>query len=147
MLHTIQEAMKLAGVSRRTLYNHSDAGRISYSVGPDGRRYFETAELERVYGKLAMPAHSGAQQIAQSFTLPADHTELAQLLEKVVERAQAPLLARIASMEETLRRLEYKPEPEPTEKPAPAPGQAPGALWAHHAPPPKSIADILAGWE
>ena len=65
MLHTIQEAIKLAGVSRRTLYNHSDAGLISYSVGPDGRRRYETAELERMYGQLAPVAHSPAQQNAQ----------------------------------------------------------------------------------
>ena len=52
MLHTIQEAIALTGKSRRTLYNHCDQGRLSYSLGHDERRYFETSELIRVYGNL-----------------------------------------------------------------------------------------------
>jgi DNA-binding transcriptional MerR regulator len=121
MLHTIQEAMKLTGVSRRTLYNHSDGGRVSYSVGHDGRRYFETAELERVYGKLTTVAHSDAQQLAQSFTPPPATGELAKLIEDAVHRATAPLVAEIAELRETLMRIEHKPDaPAPA---TPAPGQ------------------------
>lgn len=52
MLHTIQEAVKLTGKSRRTIYDHCTQGRVSYSVGDDGRRYFETSELIRAYGPL-----------------------------------------------------------------------------------------------
>ena len=133
MLHTIQEAIQLAGVSRRTLYNHSDAGRISYSPGPDGRRRFETAELERVYGKLA---HPSAQQLAHIYTPhPPASDDLVAMVEAAVARATAPLIEEINQLRETLLRIEHKPEPT---KPTPAQDKAQA---------PQSIADILASWE
>lgn len=52
MFHATQEAIQLAGVSRRTLYSHSDAGLISYRVGPDGRRRYDSAKLDRMYEQL-----------------------------------------------------------------------------------------------
>lgn len=48
----IQEAMRLTGKSRRTLYRDMDAGYLTYNIGPRGRRYFDLAELLRVYGEL-----------------------------------------------------------------------------------------------
>lgn len=133
MLHTIQEAIKLAGVSRRTLYNHSDAGLISYSVGPDGRRRYETAELERMYGQLAPVAHSPAQQNAQLYTQPSvvndDH--FSAMIEAAVERATAPLVAELAELKAVLMRIEYKPQ----DLPAPQPKR--------HALKPTSFADLI----
>ena len=133
MLHTIQEAIKLAGVSRRTLYNHSDAGLISYSVGPDGRRRYETAELERMYGQLAPVAHSPAQQNAQLYTQPSvvndDH--FAAMIEAAVERATAPLVAELAELKAVLMRIEHKPQ----DLPAPQPKR--------HALKPTSFADLI----
>ncbi len=49
---TIQEAIRLTGKSRRTLYRDMDAGHLSYHIGPRNRRYFDIAELCRVYGEL-----------------------------------------------------------------------------------------------
>lgn len=133
MLHTIQEAIKLAGVSRRTLYNHSDAGLISYSVGPDGRRRYETAELERMYGQLAPVAHSPAQQNAQLYTQPSvvndDH--FSAMIEAAVERATAPLVAELAELKAVLMRIEHKPQ----DLPAPQPKR--------HALKPTSFADLI----
>lgn len=133
MLHTIQEAIKLAGVSRRTLYNHSDAGLISYSVGPDGRRRYETAELERMYGQLAPVAHSPAQQNAQLYTQPSvvndDH--FSAMIEAAVERATAPLVAELAELKAVLMRIEHKPQ----DLPAPQPKR--------HASKPTSFADLI----
>lgn len=163
MLHTIQEAMKLTGVSRRTLYNHSDAGRVSYSVGQDGRRYFETAELERVYGKLATVAHPAAQPNAHSFTPAPSTTELAKLIEDAVQRATAPLVEEIAELRATLMRIEHKPAaptapgtPEVAET-APAAPVAPAALdqasvsgrtgQSAHAPSIRTFGDLLSSWE
>jgi len=146
MLHTIQEAMALTGVSRRTLYNHSDAGRVAYSVGNDGRRYYETAELERAYGKLAVVAHSPTHENAQSFTPPSDASELAQMIEEAVKRATAPLVAQIADLRETLMRIEHKPD-------TPEPGQqavdraTPEVNRAHHSPSISSFADLLSSFE
>lgn len=133
MLHTIQEAIKLADVSRRTLYNHSDAGLISYSVGPDGRRRYETAELERMYGQLAPVAHSPAQQNAQLYTQPSvvndDH--FSAMIEAAVERATAPLVAELAELKAVLMRIEHKPQ----DLPAPQPKR--------HALKPTSFADLI----
>lgn len=119
MLHTIQEAIALTGKSRRTLYNHCDQGRLSYSVGHDERRYFETSELIRVYGALLNIAQPAAQEIAQSCTpedLPKTLTEatalrLADALEKLIEIEEKKLLL-----------IEHKPaiqeaDPVPREKP------------------------------
>ena len=119
MLHTIQEAIALTGKSRRTLYNHSDQGRLSYSLGHDSRRYFETSELIRVYGSLLNIAQPVAQEIAQPCTpenLPGTLTEatalrLAAALEKLIEIEEKKLLL-----------IEYKPAiqeavPLPREKP------------------------------
>lgn len=119
MLHTIQEAIALTGKSRRTLYNHSDQGRLSYSLGHDSRRYFETSELIRVYGSLLNIAQPVAQEIAQPCTsenLPGTLTEatalrLAAALEKLIEIEEKKLLL-----------IEHKPAiqdaaPFPREKP------------------------------
>ena len=149
MLHTIQQAIQLAGVSRRTLYNHSDAGLISYSVGPDGRRRYETAELERMYGSLAPVAHSPAQPNAQVFTQPSavndDH--LTAMIEAAVERATAPLVAELAELKAVLMRIEHKPDtPQAPDSPVvTVPAEAPVRPVALSSP--KSMADVLAGWD
>ncbi len=144
MLHTIQQAIQLAGVSRRTLYNHSDAGLISYSVGPDGRRRYETAELERMYGKLAPVAHSHAQPNAQVFTQPsATDDHLTAMIEAAVERATAPLVAELAELKAVLMRIEHQPDPDSPVVTVPA--EAPVRPVALSSP--KSMADVLAGWE
>lgn len=156
MLHTIQEAMKLTGVSRRTLYNHSDAGRVSYSVGHDGRRYFETAELERVYGKLATITHLDAQPDAHSFTPSPSAAELAKLIEDAVQRATAPLVDEIAELRATLMRIEHKPETPITaqaETQTIAPTVADqasvpnGKSQSDHSPSVRTFGDLLSNWE
>ncbi len=48
----IQEAMRLTGKSRRTLYRDMDAGYVSYQRDARNRRYFDLAELIRAYGEL-----------------------------------------------------------------------------------------------
>ncbi|HBO4240121.1 TPA: entry exclusion protein 1, partial [Pseudomonas aeruginosa] len=50
--HTIQEAQKLTGKSRRTLYRDMAAGRLSWEPEGDSARRLETSELIRVYGEL-----------------------------------------------------------------------------------------------
>lgn len=111
MLHTIQEAVKLTGKSRRTIYDHCTQGRVSYSVGDDGRRYFETSELIRAYGPLRGSAHPSPMQSAQPRTpLPDDFAEvLAAAVADAVAKAIAPLLERLEAVE--LKRIEHKPEP------------------------------------
>lgn len=53
--HSVTEAAKLAGVTRRTIYRHIKAGRLSASVTGSDNTVIETSELLRVYGALSQP--------------------------------------------------------------------------------------------
>lgn len=53
--HTVTEAAKLAGVTRRTIYRHIKAGRLSTTVTGGDNTVIETSELLRVYGALSQP--------------------------------------------------------------------------------------------
>lgn len=119
MLHTLKEAVALTGKSRRTLYNHSNEGRVSYSIGPDGRRYFETSELIRVYGPLHGVAHSEPPEFAQGCIPEIAHPD-GPLTEATARRLAEAIEKLIALEEQKLKRLEHKaPGPAPTVKAAP----------------------------
>ena len=51
----ITQALKIADVSKPTLYRHLNQGKISYETDEKGRKVIDTAELERVYGQLKSP--------------------------------------------------------------------------------------------
>ena len=53
--HSVTEAAKLAGVTRRTIYRHIKAGKLSASVTDGDNTVIETSELLRVYGALSQP--------------------------------------------------------------------------------------------
>lgn len=53
--HSVTEAAKLAGVTRRTIYRHIKSGRLSASVTGSDNTVIETSELLRVYGVLSQP--------------------------------------------------------------------------------------------
>jgi len=53
---SISHAAKLVRKGRQTLYNHNDKGKLSFTKTEDGKPGIDTSELERVYGKLYMPA-------------------------------------------------------------------------------------------
>lgn len=53
---SISQAAKLVRKGRQTLYNHHNKGKLSFSKTTDGKPGIDTSELERVYGKLYMPA-------------------------------------------------------------------------------------------
>lgn len=130
MLHTIQEAVKITGKSRRTLYNHCDEGRVSYSVGVDGRRYFDTAELIRVYGPLHAVAQPEPPESAQvCIPLGGD----ARPLTEATARRLVEVIEKLIEIEEKkLLLLEHKPEP--AQRPESTPGKKA-----------ESFADLLAG--
>ena len=54
---SISYAAKLVRKGRQTLYNHNDKGKLSFTQTEDGKPGIDTSELERVYGKLYMPAN------------------------------------------------------------------------------------------
>lgn len=110
MWHTLPEAIRLTGRSRRSLYRDMDAGRVSYRVGTDGRRELETSELIRAYGALAQMAQSVAQPVAHSGT--PDGTVTADALVPLLEELRL-LRAEVKDLRETMLLLEHKPQPKP----------------------------------
>lgn len=50
--HTVQDTLKLTGRSRSQLYRDMAKGLVSYRIGKDERREFETSELIRAYGEI-----------------------------------------------------------------------------------------------
>lgn len=136
MLHTIQDAVKLTGKSRRSIYDHCTSGRVSYSVGVDGRRYFDTSELIRAYGPLRGSAHPAQPEAAQART-PLDNDladVIAAAVAKAVAEAIAPLVERLERAEQRL--IEHKP----------ASRTAPISAGAKTGPA-VSFADLLANYE
>jgi hypothetical protein len=140
MLHTIQEAVELTGKSRRTIYNHCDSGLISYSLGPDGRRYFDTSELIRAYGALHTPAQPKASQDAQICT-PISAHPANMLTEETALRLVSAMERLIKIEEQKLLLIEHQPD---TLKPAPPQEAFPPKESAPQGPA-RSFADLLAG--
>ena len=62
--HTLNEAVKLTGRSRRSIYRDMDRGLVSYGLDPSGNRQFETSELIRAYGALVSVAQPGTPDVA-----------------------------------------------------------------------------------
>lgn len=84
--HTVTEAAKLAGVTRRTIYRHIKAGKLSASVTSGDNTLIETSELLRVYGSLSQPepeAVSTGSHDYQPEYVTILLTEMSQLREQV----------------------------------------------------------------
>jgi len=102
--HTIQEAQKLTGKSRRTLYRDMSTGRLSWAPEGENARRLETSELIRAYGALLPMAQPEVEKTAHGVTASgtADTvlilTELKALREEVAELRQA------------MRLIEHKPD-------------------------------------
>jgi hypothetical protein len=106
MWHTLAQAIKLTGRSRRSLYRDMDAGRVSYRVRFDGRRELETSELIRAYGHLTGLARETVPEVAQADTPSAE--PMAALLEEL-----RLLREEVAGLRAELRLIEHKPETAP----------------------------------
>lgn len=121
--HTVQEAQKLTGKSRRTLYRDMASGRLSWEPEGDQARRLETSELIRVYGELKPmaqpnsenPAHAGTAVGTQDMTLVL--AELKALREEVSELRKA------------MRLIEYKPDKVQDEIEVNLPNEAPKPWW------------------
>lgn len=142
MLHTLTEAIALTGKSRRTLYNHCDQGRLSYSIGPDGRRYFDTAELIRVYGPLHAIAHPEPPESAQVCTAEIAHPD-GPITEATALRLIAAIERLVEIEEKKLLLIEHKPAREYS---LPGKCSEPGSTGGHKPPSgaPKNFADLLS---
>ncbi|WP_234829082.1 entry exclusion protein 1 [Pseudomonas coronafaciens] len=102
--HTIQEAQKLTGKSRRTLYRDMAEGRLSWEVEGENVRRLETSELIRVYGELKPLAQPVAGKTAHRGT--ANDTENSAL---ILAELKA-LREEVAELRQAMRLIEYKPD-------------------------------------
>ena len=119
--HTLNEAVKLTGRSRRSIYRDMDRGHVSYGLDPAGNRQFETSELMRAYGALTSVAQPGTADVAQPGT--------AQPWDQVLAELQA-LRKEGQELRATVLLIEHKPAPSSESKPS-APEQHQGlATWA-----------------
>lgn len=119
--HTLNEAVKLTGRSRRSIYRDMDRGHVSYGLDPAGNRQFETSELMRAYGALTSVAQPGTADVAQPGT--------AQPWDQVLAELQA-LRKEVQELRATVLLIEHKPAPSSESKPS-APEQHQGpATWA-----------------
>lgn len=134
MWHTLAQAIKLTGRSRRSLYRDMDAGRVSYRVRDDGRRELETSELIRAYGPLTGLARATVPEVAQVGTH--DGTPAAEPMAALLEELRL-LREEVAGLRAELRLIEHKPDKPPMGE-HPAGGQKPPSG------PASSFADLLA---
>lgn len=107
--HTIQEAQKLTGKSRRTLYRDMATGRLSWEPEGDNARRLETSELIRVYGSLLPVAQQATEKTAHRGT-DADTRNLTLILAEL-----KALREEVGELRQAMRLIEYKPDPVPVE--------------------------------
>lgn len=85
--HTVTEAAKLAGVTRRTIYRHITAGKLSATVTKDGHTQIDTSELLRVYGALSQlepeQVSTGSQENQPAYVTQL-LAEMSQLREQIL---------------------------------------------------------------
>lgn len=109
--HTIQEAQKLTGKSRRTLYRDMSKGRLTWAPEGDNARRLETSELIRVYGALLPLAQPEAEKSAHADTgLGTQDTAL------ILSELKA-LREEVAELRQAMRLIEHKPDPVPSVTP------------------------------
>lgn len=119
--HTLNEAVKLTGRSRRSIYRDMDRGIVSYGLDLSGNRQFETSELMRAYGALAPVAQPDAADVAQVGT--------AQPWDQVLAELQA-LRKEVQELRATVLLIEHKPEHPSITKPSTAEKPQDPVTWA-----------------
>ena len=102
--HTLKEAIKLTGRSRRSLYRDMATGFVSYSLDAYGHRQFETSELIRAYGAFVAVSHLGTPSAAHTGT-----SEISHPWDQVLAELQALRLV-VQELKSTVLRLEHKPD-------------------------------------
>jgi hypothetical protein len=90
-LLSMRQAADTAGVSRQTLYRYVKDGTISASVGPDGQKQVDTAELLRVWPELRTPVSPVAPETVTGDSLR--QPETASVTDAETGRLQAELAA------------------------------------------------------
>jgi predicted DNA-binding transcriptional regulator YafY len=121
--HTIQEAQKLTGKSRRTLYRDMATGRLSWEPEGENARRLETSELIRVYGALLPMAQPEAEKTAHADTAIGTQDTALILAELKALREE------VAELRQAMRLIEHKPEPAQPDTPESVPTDKPTPWW------------------
>lgn len=111
----LTEASKLTGKDKATIHRAMKSGRLSFTVGSDGERQIDPAELERVYPIIR---HNGEAEVARRNHKKAEsnNMQIAQLTAQLeIERTKtAALEQRIADKDNVIddlrRRLDREGE-------------------------------------
>ena len=107
--HTILEAQKLTGKSRRTLYRDMSKGRLSWASEGDNARSLETSELMRAYGALLPMTQPDSEKTAHSDTsIGTQNTDL-------ILAELKGLREEVAELRKAMQLLEHKPDPVPND--------------------------------
>lgn len=121
--HTVQEAQKLTGKSRRTLYRDMATGRVSWTPEGDSGRRMETSELIRAYGELKPLAQPEFKKTAHTDTAIGTQDTALILAELKALREE------VAELRQAMRLIEHKPDqaqPDTTES---VPNEKPEPWW------------------
>lgn len=121
--HTILEAQKLTGKSRRTLYRDMAAGRLSWEPEGENARRLETSELIRAYGALLPVAQPEAEKTAHGDT-GSDTQGTALILAEL-----KALREEVGELRQAMRLIEYKPDVAQTDTPESVPADKPTPWW------------------
>ena len=113
--HTLNEAVKLTGRSRRSIYRDMARGLVSYGVDASGNRQFETSELMRAYGAFKDVAHAGTANVAHRGTVELAHAGTEPWAVLLAE-LQA-LRIEVQELRATVLLIEHKPEKKKSETP------------------------------
>jgi len=92
----LSQAAGAVGITRRTLYNHIEQGRVTVSRGEKNTRVIDVSELIRVYGTVNLPekqVHTDSQRKNAQYDFPnealiAMRKELAELRELIQSQQQ-----------------------------------------------------------
>lgn len=121
--HSVQEAQKLTGKSRRTLYRDMATGRISWTPEGDSGRRLETSELIRAYGELKPLAQPEAKKVAHGDTVLGTQDTALILAELKALREE------VAELHQTMRLIEQKPEQAQPDTPKSVPNISDAPWW------------------
>lgn len=99
--HSVSQAQKLTGKSRRTLYRDMASGRVSWRNDGNGHRELETSELIRVYGALVDDGTTERHSVAHYDGTDSNNAMLDELRALRIE---------VADLKSMLLRLEHKEE-------------------------------------
>lgn len=157
MVVGVTKAAQLAGVSRTTLWRKARSGALSTTVGRNGDRRIDTAELTRVFGTL-QPESPPLQRFTQPTAPPetvarlqAQVAELERILADVrreldAERSERRALqARLLELTDRFVRLLPSPDVQADRTPRPARSPRAPRPRRPSPPPTPTLSGLLSG--